>query len=67
MKLCTFFEIDTANSANYGGSKSEIEALLTKTLTDVWDGTSAHADLLIKLVKSTKTFSVRRHSKQPPV
>jgi hypothetical protein len=64
-KLCDFFKIEHSLSAISAKSREEMYSALAGTIDEVWDGSPSHADLLIKLVRSTQPFSVRRSAKEP--
>lgn len=59
-KLCLHFGIPLAESAKVQGDKlGELTALVQQ----VWDGTGPHAELLAKLIRSTKPFKVQDRAK----
>lgn len=59
-KLCLHFGIPTIENAKLQNNKLEE---LTALVEEVWDGTSPHAELLAKLIKSTKPFKVQDRAK----
>jgi hypothetical protein len=59
-KLCIHFGIPLAESAKPQGDKLEE---LTALVQEVWDGTGPHAELLAKLIRSTRAFKVQDRAK----
>jgi hypothetical protein len=59
-KLCAYFEIPLIES-----EKLRISDALdfTQVIQRIWDGSQAHAELIIKLIESTHGFSVRKENK----
>lgn len=60
-KLCEYFKIDLEESAKV---QPDPLGMLTVLLQDVWDGSVPHAELLAKLIKSTKPFKVVERNKE---
>jgi len=60
-KLCNLFGINVSKNA-----KMQIDSIgaLTGLLRNVWDGTDAHAQLIGKLIESTKPFRVEDRAKK---
>ncbi len=59
-KLCEFYNIPIQESANLQISD---ESSLLSAIHELWDGTPAHAELIIELVKSTIPFEIRNKNK----
>lgn len=60
-KLCNFFGIKVTETVKVQkGTLGELSDLLR----EVWDGTEAHAQLIGKLIESTKTFRVEGRSRK---
>lgn len=55
--LCLFFGVKTNKTA-----KLQTEPLewMTKMIHEVWDGSEPHAELIVELIKSTKSFKVNQ-------
>jgi hypothetical protein len=58
-ELCKFFGINTSNTKS---EQSQLKESLHADLDQVWDGSVAHAKLLVKLIRSTKGFGVQEKS-----
>jgi hypothetical protein len=54
-QLCAYFGIDGEQNAHFG--TTEITAL-HRLIAEVWDGTRPHAELLAKLIESTRAYAV---------
>lgn len=59
-KLCTYFNIEIKNNKKV--QNTELDKLVS-ALTDAWDGSESHAQLLTKLIRSTKSFRVEGRCK----
>lgn len=55
-RLCKYFHIPIAETANLQNPRLEE---LTALVGEVWDGSGPHAELLARLIKSTKSFRVQ--------
>jgi hypothetical protein len=56
LKLCRHFSIEFAKNA-----KTEIGVVdIMHAIEHVWDGTPAHAELLVSLIESTKPFKLKK-------
>lgn len=55
--LCLFFGVKTGKTA-----KLQTEPLdsMMQTIHEVWDGSEPHAELIVELIKSTKSFKVNQ-------
>jgi hypothetical protein len=53
--LCVFFGIQTDKTANLQTAPLE---RMTQAIHEVWDGSEPHAELIVELIKSTKSFKI---------
>lgn len=55
LKLCEFFEVPLEEPQKL---QNKLLDALTGVLVDTWDGSEPHAELITKLIKSTKPFKI---------
>lgn len=60
IKLCVHFGIELYENAKMHAD--DPLAKLTHVINEVWDGSEDHAELLAKLIKSTKNYSINRNN-----
>lgn len=56
IKLCVFFGISQEKTAKL--QSFSLNELIAR-LTDAWDGSESHAELLVNLIESTKSFKIQ--------
>ena len=56
LKLCHYFSIKIAKNAKTNLGFDEI----VSAAKSAWDGTAAHAELLVSLIESTKSFKLKK-------
>lgn len=55
--LCLFFGVQTEKTAKL---QTEPWEWMAQTIHEVWDGSEPHAELIVELIKSTKSFKVNQ-------
>ena len=55
--LCRFFQVALVKSANL---QSDPMARMTSALRDIWDGSEPHADLIVELIKTTRSYKIAK-------
>lgn len=53
--LCLFFGVPTEKTANLQSGSIE---RITQVISEVWDGSAPHADLIVELIRTTKSFKI---------
>lgn len=53
--LCRFFGVSMEKTANV---QTEPVARMTQVIHEVWDGSEPHADLIVELIRTTKSFKI---------
>lgn len=55
--LCRFFKVPLVESANL---QSDPMAKMTSALRDIWDGSDPHAEFIVELIKTTKSYKIAK-------
>lgn len=55
--LCKFFQVQVVESANM---QSDPMAKMTSALRDIWDGSEPHAEFIVELIKTTRSYKIAK-------
>lgn len=55
--LCRFFQVPLVESAIL---QSDPMAKMTSALRDIWDGSEPHAEFIVELIKTTRSYKIAK-------
>lgn len=55
--LCRFFQVPFVKSANL---RCDPMARMTSALHDIWDGSEPHAEFIVELIKTTRSYKIAK-------
>lgn len=55
--LCKYFQVPLVESANLQGDPM---AKMTSALRDIWDGSEPHAEFIVELIRTTRSYKIAK-------